>query len=94
MHEDLQKHLDKLMHEQNNRPLSEFEGYAPLEMHAILQFTNEEISPINFQKLNAADHSKIPLSSQIKYLAYLIKEAGEIKLTKLGFLPTDLVADI
>lgn len=32
--------------------------------------------------------------NQIKYLAKLIEEAGEIKLTKLGFLPTNLVADI
>lgn len=63
-------------------------------MHAILHFTFEEISPISFQKLDAADHRKIPILNQIKYLANMIKEAGEIKLTKLGFLPTDLVADI
>lgn len=63
-------------------------------MHAILHFTFEESSPISFQKLDAADHRKIPLLRQIKYLTNLIKEAGEIKLTKLGFLPTNLVADI
>lgn len=94
MPEDLQKHLEKVVHERNNRPLHEFEGYSPSEMHSILHFTFEEISPISFQKLDAADHRKIPILNQIKYLANMIKEAGEIKLTKLGFLPTDLVTDI
>src|SRR5690606_5939340 len=94
MPEDLQKHLERIVHEQNNRPRPEFDGYSSSEMHAILHFTFEEISPISFQKLDAADHRKIPLLNQIKYLANMIKEAGEIKLTKLGFLPTDLVADI
>lgn len=32
--------------------------------------------------------------NQIKYVAKLIEEAGEIKLTKMGFLSTNLVADI
>src|SRR5690606_6221611 len=94
MPEDLQIYLDKLMHEQNNRPVPEFEGYSPAEMHAILHFTFEEISPISFRKLDSGDYRKIPLFNQIKYLAKLIEEAGEIKLTKLGFLPTNLVADI
>lgn len=94
MLEDLQKHLERVVHEQNNRPRPEFEGYSPSEMHAILHFTFEESSPISFQKLDAADHRKIPILNQIKYLTNMIKEAGEIKLTKLGFLPTDLVADI
>lgn len=94
MLEDLQNHLERVVHELNKRPRPEFEGYSPAEMHAILHFTFEEISPISFQKLDAADHKNIPLLSQIKYLANLIKEAGEIKLTNLGFLPTDLVADI
>src|SRR5690554_7047631 len=94
MPEDLQTYLDKLMHERNNRPVPEFEGYSPTEMHAILHLAFEESSPISFQKLEAADYRKIPLLNQIKYLAQLIEEAGEIKLTKLGFLPVDVVADI
>lgn len=94
MAEDLQTYLDELMHERNNSPVPEFEGYSPSEMHAILHFTFEESSPISFQKLDAADHRKIPILNQIKYLANMIKEAGEIKLTKLGFLPVNVVADI
>src|SRR5690554_6067120 len=94
MPEDLQTYLDELMHERNNRPRPEFEGYSPTEMHAILHFPFEESSPICFQRMEAGDYRKIPLLNQIKYFADLIEEAGEIKLTKLGFLPTNLVADI
>lgn len=94
MPEDFHKYLDKLMHERNNRPVRDFEGYSPSEMHNVLHFTFEESSPISFQRMEAADYRKIPLLNQIKYLANLIEEAGEIKLTKLGFLPTNLVADV
>ncbi|SHN23420.1 hypothetical protein SAMN04488057_112115 [Cyclobacterium lianum] len=94
MLEDLQKHLNRLMNEQNNRPVPEFEGYSPAEMHSIFHFTFERSSPISLQKLDAADYRKIPLLNQVKYLATLIEDKGELKLTKLGFLPLNVVADI
>lgn len=94
MLEDLQKHLNRFMNEQNNRPIPEFEGYSPAEMHSILHFTFEQSSPISLQKLDIADYRKIPLINQVKYLATLIDRAGELKLTKLGFLPIKVVADI
>jgi hypothetical protein len=94
MLEDLQKYLDKITYEQNSRSIPEFEGYSPAEMHSLLHFTFEEGCPINLQGLATEDYRKIPLLNQVKYLARLINEAGEIKLTKLGFLPTQMVADI
>jgi hypothetical protein len=94
MPEDLQKYLDEIMHEQNNRPIAEFEGYSPAEMHSVLHFTFEEGSPIGLQTLDDEDYIRIPILNQIKYLAKVIMEAGEVKLTKLGFLPTRMVADI
>lgn len=36
---DIQKHLEKVMHEQNNRSIPEFEGYSPMDMHQILHNT-------------------------------------------------------
>ncbi|MEX0881965.1 MAG: hypothetical protein WDZ72_00695, partial [Cyclobacteriaceae bacterium] len=62
--------------------------------HAILHFTFEESSPISLHKLEAKDYKKIPLLNQVKYLAKLIEDKGELKLTKLGFLPMNVVADI
>ncbi len=92
--EDIQKHIDKVMNEQNNRSIPEFEGYSPFEMHHILHFTFESNSPISLQKLSNIDYEKIPILNQIKYFLNLILENGEIKLTAKGFLPTRIVKDI
>lgn len=91
---DIQRHIDQVMNEQNNRSIPEFEGYSPFEMHHILNFTFETNSPISFQKLTDSDYSKIPMHKQIKYFLDLIKKTGEIKLTAKGFLPTKIVKDI
>jgi len=91
---DIQKHIDKVMNEQNNRSISEFEGYSPFEMHQILHFTFETESPIKLQKLSDSEYKKIPILNQIKYLADLIEKNGEIKLTNKGYLPTKIVSDL
>ena len=40
------------------------------------------------------EYKKIPIFNQIKYLADLIDENGELKLTNKGFLPTKVVSDL
>ncbi len=92
--EDIQEHIDKVMNEQNNRSIPEFEGYSPFEMHHVLHFTFGADSPIQLQKLSDSDYQKIPILNQIKYLTELIAKDGEIKLTNKGFLPTKIVADL
>lgn len=91
---DIQKQIDQAMHEQNNRPIPDFEGYSPFEMHKILHFTFEIDSPLKLQKLSDTDYTKIPILNQIKYLTDLIDKNGEIKLTNKGFLPTKIVSDL
>lgn len=92
--EDIQKELDKVMYEQNNHSKLEIEGYSPFEMHQILYFTFDAHSPIQLQQLTEQKHQRIPILNQIKHLADLIRQKGEIKLTTKGFLPTKIVADI
>ncbi len=91
---DLQNHVDNVMNEQNNRSISEFEGYSPFEMHQILHFTFGSDSPIKLQNLSDSDYQRIPILNQIKYLMNLIDKAGEIKLTNKGFLPTKVVSEL
>lgn len=91
---DIQKHIDKVMNEQNNREIPEFEGYSPFEMHHILHFTFESNSPIILQKLSDLDCLKCPMFNLVKYFLDLVNEKGEIKLTAKGFLPTKIVQDI
>ncbi len=94
MIEDLQKHIDKITNEDNNRGISDFEGYSPFEMQHILYDTFGENSPIQLLELTDTDYQKIPILNQIKYLLNLIDEEGEIKLTNKGFLPRTIVSNI
>ncbi|MEA3448880.1 MAG: hypothetical protein U9Q98_10635 [Bacteroidota bacterium] len=94
MIDELQRRIDKVMNEQNNQGLPDFEGYSPIEMTRILYYTFEDQSPIRFVLLNKKDYEKIPIVKQILYFANLIQKNGEIKLTQKGFLPTKIVADL
>ncbi len=91
---EIQRQLDKVMHNQNNQGLPAFEGYSPSEMHQILHFTFGLNNPIQLQRLKDADYKMIPIFNQIKYLTGLIAKKGELKLTDRGFLPTRIVADM
>ena len=92
--EELQKHIDQIMSEQNDRGLPDFEGYSPIEMQYILYDTFGKNSPIQLLELSESAYNNIPIFKQIKYLLQLIDEMGELKLTTKGFLPTKVVSDI
>lgn len=92
--EDLRKHIEDIIFEQNNRAMPEFEGYSPYEMRLLLYYTYDTDSPVRLQKLPDPYYEKIPMLNQVRYLMRLIDEAGEMKLTQKGFLPTKVVADI
>lgn len=91
---EIQKEINRQMALENNRPMPEFEGYSPNEMHHIMYFPFGQDNPLKFMELSAADYQRIPLLNQIKYLLDLIEQAGELKLTSKGFLPVKIVADI
>ena len=90
----MQNQYDNLMQEQNYRSIDDFEGYSPMEMHSLLYDAFGEDSPIQLQKLNADDYAEIPILNLVRYITDLIAEAGELKLTNRGFLPTRVVAEV
>lgn len=90
----MQKHIDEAIKAQNNRPTPHFEGYSPAEMHQILYYTFGAESPLQLKTATDEDYRRVPILSQVKYLAGLIEESGALKLTAKGFLPTKVVADI
>lgn len=92
--DELQGYMNQFMNQRNSRGLAEFEGYSPFEMQHILYDTFGDKSPIRLRKLSDEDYSLIPILNQVKYLARLISNAGELKLTKLGFLPTKVVSEL
>jgi len=82
------------MNQRNSQAYDEFEGYSPAEMQFVLYDTFGDNSPIQFQKLSEADYKSIPILNQVEYLLKLVDKAREVKLTKLGFLPTKVVSKI
>jgi len=91
---EIQSHIDKIMNEQNNQGLSDFEGYSPIEMQYIINETFGKNCPIELLTLTESEYQRIPILNQIKYLLQHIENCGELKLTTKGFLPTKIVADI
>lgn len=87
-------YFEKVVHDRNNKPLAEFEGYSPEEMHHILYDGFGPQSPIRLLSLSDADMDRIPILNQVMYLARMLEKAGEFKLTNLGFLPTKVVAEL
>jgi len=85
---ELNQAFNEIMREQNNRPLPEFEGYSPAEMHAILWDPFGPDCPMKLNKLSDADYSKIPLLNQIHHLITLTgivkKRNNKFSLTKQG----------
>jgi len=94
MHDDIQRKIDRIMNEKNNREIPEFEGYSPIEMNYILYDTFDERSPIKICQLKKTDYGHIPILNQILYLSRLIETQGEIKLTNRGYLPPKIVTDL
>lgn len=90
----LQKELDRLMNEQNNRSISDFEGYSPNTMEHILYGTFNANSPISFRKAHVSAYAKCPMFNLVRYFLEMVREANEIKLTPKGFLPTKFVHEL
>ena len=92
--EELQAHLNKIADRENKSGLADFEGYSPEEMQTILYRTFSNNSPIHLKKLGADEYKKFPLFNQVQYLAHIIKDEKEVKLTPKGYLPTKIVGEL
>jgi len=84
----------KMINDINFHGIPEFEGYSPKEMDTILYDTFGKNSTIQINKLSESEYAEIPILNQIKYLATLIGEKGELKLTTAGYLPPKIVKDV
>ena len=94
MMEELENNINMLVHGQNKRYISEFEGYSPDDMYFILYDSFGDNSPVRLNTLSDEEYHQIPIMKQVCSLANIIKEAGELKLTQKGYLPTKVVFDL
>ena len=92
--DELNRHLSEITNKENNKALTKFEGYSPIEMNTIIYDTFGTNSPIQLKRLTEIEYQSIPILNQIKYLLEIIQKQGELKLTSKGYLPTKIVADI
>jgi hypothetical protein len=86
--------LNKVMQEQNNRGLSDFEGLSPSEMHQLLHYLLRENCPVQMLRLSEPDLLRVPILNLARYLLDRISVNGELQLTNRGFLPPSLVKEI
>lgn len=91
---ELNKHIFEVIHVENNRGKVEFEGYSSYEMHQMLHFAFGNASVVQMNKLNDEAYTNIPIFNQIKFFLGIVANAGEMKLTKNGFLPVKVVAEL
>lgn len=92
--QELQKQLNEIMNERNNKGRPDFEGYSPAEMQSILSVPFQEGSPLIINKVSEEVYARVPLLNQVKYLAGIVERAGEIKLTSRDYLPTQVTHEL
>ncbi len=92
--EEIHKYIAEEVNKYNNRSLIEFEGYSPFEMHHILYNTFAENSPIKISKATQDVYQAVPIFNQVKFLLEHIYKNDGLKLTKKGYLPTKIVAEL
>ncbi|MCC8360154.1 hypothetical protein [Salinimicrobium sediminilitoris] len=92
--ENLKAHLDEIIHNYNRKASPDFEGLSPEQMYCLVNDPFSVESPLKLRTLDPEDFARIPILNQIKYLIAHLKENDELKLTKKGFLPVKLVADL
>jgi len=89
---ELNKEFQLIVNKYNNMGMEDFEGLSPENMYNLLYSDwGKNIININPDNHNGDD---IPIIGQIKYFINIIKESGQIKLTKAGYLPPVIVKKI
>lgn len=91
---ELQQHLDKIMHEENTRPRAAFQGYSSTEMNHILYDTFGDSSPMKLKRMDDLDYQRMPLFRLIWHLMHVLLEQKELKLTQKGYLPVKIVSEL
>lgn len=89
----INERLQMITRRHNSTPRSDFNGLSPEEMHNILYFPFSSKCVVALNKLEKEQYDKIPLVRQALFLLSTLSTM-ELKLTKLGWLPLKIVAEI
>lgn len=90
----LNQWIGEFMQKRNSAPLSQFEGYSPNHMFAIIHGLWGIGSPVKMKRLSEEDLNTIPLFRQIKYITDTLLCEGKIKLTATKAIPPKIVKEV
>ena len=90
----LQAYVNQLMQAHNQLPVADFQGYSPDEMGKLLYQSFEPGGLLQLKTLQPEEYEQIPLFRLVQLLALRVSEAGALKLTQTGALPTKLVSEL
>ncbi|MDG5815151.1 hypothetical protein QA601_08680 [Chitinispirillales bacterium ANBcel5] len=94
MDEAIQRQIESIISEQNRRPVTEFEGYSPLEMQSILYETFDKNCPVQLLEMRDSEYDAVPLLGTVKHLANHLNKEGEVRLTQRGYLPPKIAHEM
>jgi hypothetical protein len=86
--------IQKIIDESNNRPHPDLDGLSPSQMHALLYNAFDTQSILKFGVLSDSDSRQVPMLNQVRYILELLMDHKELRLTKTGNLPVQVVSDI
>ena len=92
--EDINGFLAEWTQIENNCPRELFEGYSSSEMRHIMYNLFGVDSPVQLANFTKDDCGRVPLFRQVKMLLEFIEKEENIKLTKIGNLPTRIVKEV
>ncbi|MFN8396335.1 MAG: hypothetical protein U0176_17050 [Bacteroidia bacterium] len=92
--EDLNKALAAHFETVNNRPIADFHGLSPSQMHNLLRKTFEPESPIRMKEVTAEQAERSPFYRLVVDLLTTAQTAGGFKATAKGNLPTTVCKEL
>lgn len=93
--EELQAALEAHQHKLNRMPREDFDFLCALDVHHILYDTFGENSPIQIRKIIKKELlAEMPFLNLVYIFLSRLQEAGELKLTPKGNLPTKWVKEL
>lgn len=89
----LNQYIQLLTRRHNHTPRDEFNGLSPEEMYHLIYNPFSAKCEVELNQLEKEQYEKIPLVRQTLFLLTTLSER-ELRLTKLGWLPLKIVAEM
>ncbi len=90
----MQRIVDEFVNQYKTRPMKAFDNLTPDAMTRLLHRPFESDSILRLNRLNSIDFEAIPFLSELKFLAGIVEDEKELKLTQHGYIPPRFVKEV